>query len=64
MVTLRDSLNAVKIERDNLKEKLEILEKRNYSEVNKSRNLEEKLLKMRMFYIVSFIVFVAFMVSN
>ncbi|TMW82784.1 hypothetical protein EJD97_004924, partial [Solanum chilense] len=35
MENLRESLNAVKIERDNLKKKLENLESLNYFEVNK-----------------------------
>ncbi|KAH0776392.1 hypothetical protein KY290_007803 [Solanum tuberosum] len=43
MENLRESLNAVKIERDNLKKKLENLESLNYFEVNKSRNLEAKV---------------------
>ncbi|KAM3358745.1 hypothetical protein P3S68_021678 [Capsicum galapagoense] len=63
MDTLRDSLNAVKIERDELKQKLEHLEAVNYPEVNKTRNLGEKLLKMKMLLIVSFVVFVGFMIA-
>ncbi|KAK4707405.1 hypothetical protein R3W88_024277 [Solanum pinnatisectum] len=43
---LRESLNAVKIERDNLKKKLENLESLNYFEVNKSRNLKAKVSKL------------------
>ncbi|KAH0716620.1 hypothetical protein KY290_012898 [Solanum tuberosum] len=40
MENLRESLNAIKIERDSLKKKMENLESLNYFEVNKSRNLE------------------------
>ncbi|CAN4078601.1 unnamed protein product [Withania somnifera] len=58
--SFRESLNAAKIERDNFKKKLEILETINYSEVKKSRNLEEKLLKMKML----FAVFVGYFVAN
>lgn len=63
MDTERDSLNGVKIERDDLKQKLKRLEALNYSEVNKSRNLEEKLLKMKMLLIISFVVFVGLLVA-
>ncbi|WMV29414.1 hypothetical protein MTR67_022799 [Solanum verrucosum] len=60
MENLRESLNAVKIERDNLKKKLENLESLNYFEVNKSRNLVSKL---KMLCILSFTVFVVFVVA-
>ncbi|KAM3203035.1 hypothetical protein P3L10_030661 [Capsicum annuum] len=63
MDTERDSLNGVKIERDDLKQKLKRLEALNYSEVNKFRNLEEKLLKMKMLLIISFVVFVGLLVA-
>uniref|UniRef100_A0A3Q7JC10 GRF-type domain-containing protein n=1 Tax=Solanum lycopersicum TaxID=4081 RepID=A0A3Q7JC10_SOLLC len=48
MENLRESLNAVKIERDNLKKKLENLESLNYFEVNKLRNLKAKVPKLKM----------------
>ncbi|KAH0699272.1 hypothetical protein KY284_013487 [Solanum tuberosum] len=63
MENLRESLNAVKIERDNLKKKLENLESLNYFEVNKSRNLEAKVSKLKMLCILSFTVFVVFVVA-
>ncbi|KAG5573166.1 hypothetical protein H5410_062932 [Solanum commersonii] len=63
MENLRESLNAIKIERDNLKEKLENLESLNYFEVNKSRNLEAKVLKLKILCILSFNVFVVFVVA-
>ncbi|KAG5616168.1 hypothetical protein H5410_015992 [Solanum commersonii] len=58
MENLRESLNAVKIERDNLNKKLENLQSLNYFEVNKSRNLEAKVSKLKMLCILSFTVFV------
>ncbi|KAH0706620.1 hypothetical protein KY289_011696 [Solanum tuberosum] len=63
MENLRESLNAVKIERDNLKKKLKNLESLNYFEVNKSRNLEAKVLKLKMSCILSFTMFVVFVVA-
>ncbi|KAK4726917.1 hypothetical protein R3W88_031834 [Solanum pinnatisectum] len=63
MENLRESLNAVKIERDNLKKKLENLESLNYFEVNKSRNLEAKVSKLKMLCMLSFTVFVIFVVA-
>ncbi|KAG5601766.1 hypothetical protein H5410_033136 [Solanum commersonii] len=63
MENLRESLNTIKIERDNLKKKLKNLESLNYFEVNKSRNLEAKALKLKMLCILSFTVFVIFGVA-
>ncbi|WMV19822.1 hypothetical protein MTR67_013207 [Solanum verrucosum] len=63
MENLSESLNAMKIERDNLKKKLENLQSLNYFEVNKSRNLEAKVLKLKMLCILSFTVFVVFVVA-
>ncbi|KAH0632990.1 hypothetical protein KY284_035776 [Solanum tuberosum] len=63
MENLRESLNAEKIERDNLKKKMENLESLNYFEVNKSRNLEAKVSKLKMLCILSFTVFVVFVVA-
>ncbi|KAG5575976.1 hypothetical protein H5410_056110 [Solanum commersonii] len=63
MENLKESLNAVKIEKDNLKKKLENLESLNYFEVSKSRNLEAKVSKLKMLCILSFTVFVVFVVA-
>ena len=60
---LRESLNAVKIERDNLKKKLENLESLNYFEVNKSRNLKAKASKLKMLFMLPFTMFVIFVVA-
>ena len=59
MENLRESLNVVKIERD----KLDNLETLNYFEVNKSRNLEAKVSKLNMLFILPFTVFVVFVVA-
>ncbi|KAK4731858.1 hypothetical protein R3W88_024846 [Solanum pinnatisectum] len=63
MENLRESLNAVKIERDKFLKKMENLESLNYFEVNKSRNLEAKVSKLKMLCILSFTVFVVFVVA-
>ncbi|TMW98493.1 hypothetical protein EJD97_003957 [Solanum chilense] len=59
MKNLRESLSAVKIERDNLKIQLKNLESLNHFEVNKSRNLEASKLKMLcVFSLTLFVVIV------
>ncbi|TMW86230.1 hypothetical protein EJD97_021749 [Solanum chilense] len=63
MENFRESLNAVKIERDNLKKKLENLESLNHYEVNKSRSLEAKVSKLKMLFMLTFTVFVVFVVA-
>ncbi|KAK4710075.1 hypothetical protein R3W88_004588 [Solanum pinnatisectum] len=63
MENLRESLNAIKIERDNLKKKMENLESLNYFKVKKSRNLEAKVSKVNMLCILSFTVLVVFVIA-
>ena len=57
------ALDACKIERDRLMEKVDALEAINIVEVNKARELEEKVLKLKMFIIISFALFVGFVAS-
>ncbi|XP_059291356.1 uncharacterized protein At4g04775-like isoform X2 [Lycium ferocissimum] len=54
MDNLRESLNAVKLERDNLKKKVHNLEAINNSQVNKSRELEEKMFMISLAILVGF----------
>ncbi|XP_059286144.1 uncharacterized protein LOC132039660 [Lycium ferocissimum] len=57
---LRESLDAIRLERDNLKKKVDNLEAINNSQVNKSRKLEEKILKLKMLFMISLAVLVGF----
>ena len=61
MKNLRESLSAVKIERDNLKIQLKNLESLNHFEVNKSRNLEAS--KLKMLCVLSLTLFVVIVVA-
>ncbi|XP_060200916.1 uncharacterized protein LOC132629219 [Lycium barbarum] len=64
MDNLRESLDAVKLERDNLKKKVYDLEAINNSQLNKSGELEEKMLKLKMLFIISLAVLVGFFIAN
>ncbi|KAK4361431.1 hypothetical protein RND71_020383 [Anisodus tanguticus] len=63
MDTIREPLNAVKVERDNLKKKVNVLKAINNAQVNKSRELEEKMLKLNMLFMVQLAVLVEFFVA-
>ncbi|XP_009600441.1 protein CASP-like isoform X1 [Nicotiana tomentosiformis] len=60
---LSSALDAVKIERVNLKEKVNIMEAINNYQVIKSRDLEEKLRKMKMCFLASCALFVGFVAA-
>lgn len=62
--TLNTILNTIKIERDNLKEKVNSMESSTNFEVNKSRILEDKLMKMKMLLMILCTLFMEFVASQ
>ncbi|MCD7448029.1 hypothetical protein HAX54_037342 [Datura stramonium] len=62
--TLKTALDAIKIKRDNLKEKVNVMKTLTNFEVNKSRKLEDKVMKIKMFIMISCALFVGFIVSR
>nr|XP_016497412.1 PREDICTED: uncharacterized protein LOC107816227 isoform X2 [Nicotiana tabacum] len=61
--TLNMALDARNIERDTLMEKVNALVAINIVEANKARELEEKVLKLKMFIIISYTLFVGFVAA-
>lgn len=53
-------LQVLKVERGGLKERLEILEATKNFEVNKTIELEDKVLKMKMIIIILYVLIVEF----
>ncbi|XP_070004141.1 uncharacterized protein At4g04775-like [Nicotiana sylvestris] len=60
---LNQLLETCKVERDKLLEKVDVLEAVKNIEVNKAREMEEKLLKMKMFVLILFTLFVGFVAA-
>ncbi|OIT01462.1 hypothetical protein A4A49_59914, partial [Nicotiana attenuata] len=56
----KSTLDAIILERDRLKERVDILKALQNSEVNKARKLEEKVLNMKIFIMISWAIFVGF----
>ncbi|XP_009766903.1 uncharacterized protein [Nicotiana sylvestris] len=63
LITLNKALDACKIERERLMQKVDALEAINIVEANKARELEEKVLKLKMFIIISCALFVGFVTA-
>nr|XP_016446297.1 PREDICTED: uncharacterized protein LOC107771450 [Nicotiana tabacum] len=61
--TLNKLLDACKFERDKLMEKVDVLEAMNDVEVNKAREMEVKVMHMKMFIMVAFALLVGFVVA-
>ncbi|XP_070029938.1 uncharacterized protein At4g04775-like [Nicotiana sylvestris] len=60
---LNQLLETYKVERDKLLEKVDVLEAVKNIEVNKAREIKEKLLKMKMFVLISFALFAGFVAA-
>nr|XP_009622399.1 uncharacterized protein At4g04775-like [Nicotiana tomentosiformis] len=60
---LNQLLDTCKVERHKLLEKVDVLEVVKNIKVNKAREMEEKLLKMKMFVLISFALFVGFLAA-
>nr|XP_009765125.1 PREDICTED: uncharacterized protein LOC104216704 [Nicotiana sylvestris]XP_016432608.1 PREDICTED: uncharacterized protein LOC107759239 [Nicotiana tabacum] len=61
--TLNMALDTCKIERDKKMKKVDALEAINIVEANKARESEEKVLKLKMFIIISCALFVGFVAA-
>lgn len=59
---LKTSLGVIIDERDKLKKKVEEMELVNHVEVGKISNLEEKIKKLRIIILISWALFVGFLV--
>lgn len=60
---LKLSLDTIKIERDNLNERVAALEAINMLDMNKVVTFEDKLTEMRIFLLISWALFVGFVAA-
>nr|XP_016456764.1 PREDICTED: uncharacterized protein LOC107780704 [Nicotiana tabacum] len=55
---MKSTLDVIILERDRLKERVDVLKALKNSEVNKARKLEEKVLNMKIFIMISWAIFI------